>query len=101
MHSPDLSYFTIIRMGVSLLIQISSFLEHGRCTETFALVSVWVFFFLLSCFIVLFCKNINLALSYFELGEGGHVICYEMDDIKRKLGFGRNSLVIFIFASII
>ncbi|KAK8335383.1 hypothetical protein V6Z12_A09G050600 [Gossypium hirsutum] len=26
------------------------------------------------------------------LGEGGHVVCYEMDDIKRKLGFGRNSL---------
>ncbi|TYH01345.1 hypothetical protein ES288_A09G051300v1 [Gossypium darwinii] len=27
------------------------------------------------------------------LGEGGHVVCYEMDDIKRKLGFGRNSLI--------
>ncbi|XVF53625.1 hypothetical protein PTKIN_Ptkin05aG0113500 [Pterospermum kingtungense] len=27
------------------------------------------------------------------LGEGGHVICYEMDDIERKLGFGRNSLI--------
>ncbi|XWS50538.1 hypothetical protein CRYUN_Cryun12cG0095500 [Craigia yunnanensis] len=27
------------------------------------------------------------------LGEGGHVICYEMDDIKHKLGFGRNSLI--------
>ncbi|CAA0836599.1 Flap endonuclease GEN-like 2 [Striga hermonthica] len=26
------------------------------------------------------------------LGEGGHVVCYEMDDIERKLGFGRNSL---------
>ncbi|XWS37824.1 hypothetical protein CRYUN_Cryun19dG0078400 [Craigia yunnanensis] len=27
------------------------------------------------------------------LGEGGHIICYEMDDIERKLGFGRNSLI--------
>ncbi|GMI75516.1 hypothetical protein like AT3G48900 [Hibiscus trionum] len=27
------------------------------------------------------------------LGEGGHVVCYEMDDIERKLGFGRNSLI--------
>ncbi|KAK8278605.1 hypothetical protein V6Z11_D09G053000 [Gossypium hirsutum] len=27
------------------------------------------------------------------LGEGGHVVCYEMDDIERQLGFGRNSLI--------
>ncbi|KAL6533140.1 hypothetical protein OROMI_027252 [Orobanche minor] len=27
------------------------------------------------------------------LGEGGYVVCYEMDDIERKLGFGRNSLI--------
>lgn len=27
------------------------------------------------------------------LGEGGHVVCYEMKDIVRKLGFGRNSLI--------
>ncbi|XP_024973569.1 flap endonuclease GEN-like 2 [Cynara cardunculus var. scolymus] len=27
------------------------------------------------------------------LGEGGYVVCYEMDDIKKKLGFGRNSLI--------
>lgn len=27
------------------------------------------------------------------LGEGGYVICYEMADIERKLGFGRNSLI--------
>ncbi|KAK2653826.1 hypothetical protein Ddye_013682 [Dipteronia dyeriana] len=27
------------------------------------------------------------------LGEGGHVVCYEMADIERKLGFGRNSLI--------
>lgn len=27
------------------------------------------------------------------LGEGGYVVCYEMADIQRKLGFGRNSLV--------
>ncbi|KAL3834448.1 hypothetical protein ACJIZ3_009184 [Penstemon smallii] len=28
------------------------------------------------------------------LGEGGYVVCYEMDDIERELGFGRNSLII-------
>lgn len=27
------------------------------------------------------------------LGEGGYVVCYEMDDIERKLGYGRNSLI--------
>ncbi|XP_073031045.1 single-strand DNA endonuclease 1 [Primulina eburnea] len=27
------------------------------------------------------------------LGEGGYVVCYEMDDIERCLGFGRNSLI--------
>ncbi|KAG9441120.1 hypothetical protein H6P81_016974 [Aristolochia fimbriata] len=27
------------------------------------------------------------------LGEGGYVVCYEMDDIEQKLGFGRNSLI--------
>ncbi|GLU21081.1 hypothetical protein SLE2022_372440 [Rubroshorea leprosula] len=27
------------------------------------------------------------------LGEGGHIVCYEMADIERKLGFGRNSLI--------
>ncbi|KAL3524261.1 hypothetical protein ACH5RR_017095 [Cinchona calisaya] len=27
------------------------------------------------------------------LGEGGYVVCYEMADIERKLGFGRNSLI--------
>ncbi|KAK6275573.1 hypothetical protein POUND7_005282 [Theobroma cacao] len=27
------------------------------------------------------------------LGEGGHVVCYEMADIEQKLGFGRNSLI--------
>ncbi|CAM8909028.1 unnamed protein product [Rhodiola kirilowii] len=27
------------------------------------------------------------------LGEGGYVICYEMADIERTLGFGRNSLI--------
>ncbi|XP_076912303.1 single-strand DNA endonuclease 1-like [Bidens hawaiensis] len=27
------------------------------------------------------------------LGEGGHVVCYEMDDIEKNLGFGRNSLI--------
>ncbi|KAL0400772.1 UNVERIFIED_CONTAM: Flap endonuclease GEN-like 2 [Sesamum latifolium] len=27
------------------------------------------------------------------LGEGGYVVCYEMDDIERQLGFGRNSLI--------
>lgn len=27
------------------------------------------------------------------LGDGGFVVCYEMEDIERKLGFGRNSLI--------
>lgn len=27
------------------------------------------------------------------IGEGGYVICYEMEDIQNKLGFGRNSLI--------
>lgn len=27
------------------------------------------------------------------LGEGGYVVCYEMADIERNLGFGRNSLI--------
>ncbi|XP_018469690.2 single-strand DNA endonuclease 1 [Raphanus sativus] len=27
------------------------------------------------------------------LGEGGHVVCYEMEDIKKNLGLGRNSLI--------
>lgn len=27
------------------------------------------------------------------LGEGGFVVCYEMADIEKKLGFGRNSLI--------
>ncbi|KAA3470879.1 flap endonuclease GEN-like 2 [Gossypium australe] len=35
------------------------------------------------------------------LGEGGHFVCYEMDDIEQKLGFGRNSLVFYSFASVI
>jgi hypothetical protein len=28
-----------------------------------------------------------------ELGDGGYVVCYEMADIERKLGFGPDSLV--------
>nr|POE60883.1 flap endonuclease gen-like 2 [Quercus suber] len=27
------------------------------------------------------------------LGDGGYVICYEMTDVERLLGFGRNSLI--------
>lgn len=27
------------------------------------------------------------------LGDSGHVVCYEMDDIERQLGFGRNSMI--------
>ncbi|KAJ1266753.1 hypothetical protein BS78_07G002200 [Paspalum vaginatum] len=27
------------------------------------------------------------------IGESGYVICYEMEDIQKKLGFGRNSLI--------
>lgn len=92
---PSLSYFTIIRMGVSLLIQIPSFLVPGQCTETFALVSFWVLIFLFNLFLQI--MNL-LTILCFDLGEGGHVVCYEMDDIERQLGFGRNSLVIYSFA---
>ncbi|CAI0403402.1 unnamed protein product [Linum tenue] len=28
-----------------------------------------------------------------SLGDGGHVVCYEMADIETKLGYGRNSLI--------
>ncbi|XP_048325587.1 single-strand DNA endonuclease 1 isoform X4 [Ziziphus jujuba] len=28
------------------------------------------------------------------LGDGGYVVCYEMADIEKQLGFGRNSLVL-------
>ncbi|KAF6149006.1 hypothetical protein GIB67_009625 [Kingdonia uniflora] len=28
-----------------------------------------------------------------DLGGGGYVVCYEMEDIEKKLGFGRNSLI--------
>ncbi|KAF5191447.1 Flap endonuclease gen-like [Thalictrum thalictroides] len=28
-----------------------------------------------------------------DLGDGGHVVCYEMEDIERTLGFGRNSMI--------
>lgn len=37
---------------------------------------------------------LNMTLdSATELGDGGYVVCYEMEDIKKKLGLGRNSLV--------
>ncbi|KGN57364.1 flap endonuclease GEN-like 2 [Cucumis sativus] len=29
------------------------------------------------------------------LGDSGHVVCYEMDDIETRLGFGRNSMITF------
>ncbi|KAF7109446.1 hypothetical protein CFC21_109711 [Triticum aestivum] len=29
------------------------------------------------------------------IGDGGYVICYEMEDIEKKLGFGRKSLISF------
>ncbi|KAA0033634.1 flap endonuclease GEN-like 2 isoform X1 [Cucumis melo var. makuwa] len=29
------------------------------------------------------------------LGDSGHVVCYELDDIKTRLGFGRNSMITF------
>lgn len=32
-----------------------------------------------------------------KLGDGGYVICYEMEDIEKKLGFGRKSLVCYMF----
>ncbi|KAF0899548.1 hypothetical protein E2562_020754 [Oryza meyeriana var. granulata] len=31
------------------------------------------------------------------IGEGGYVICYEMEDIEKTLGFGRNSLINIYF----
>lgn len=34
----------------------------------------------------------SITLLYVS-GEGGYVVCYEMADIERYLGFGRNSLV--------
>lgn len=38
-------------------------------------------------------NNSLLLVAFLESGEGGYVICYEMEDIEKKLGFGRNSLV--------
>lgn len=32
---------------------------------------------------------------FVKLGDSGHVVCYELDDIKTRLGFGRNSMVNF------
>lgn len=52
------------------------------------------FFLQLAFFFFTWHEYISLFL-YFKLGEGGYVICYEMIDIERKLGFGRNSLVSF------
>ena len=45
---------------------------------------------LLSDLCVCVCVFIN------ELGDGGYVVCYEMTDIERKLGFGRDSLVNYL-----
>lgn len=85
----------IDRMPVLALIQIFSFLGQRLCTERYALVSATrlfsnhgLFYRALYLFMVTY-KLINLL----EPGEGGYVVCYEMEDIKKKLGLGRNSLV--------
>lgn len=54
-------------------------------------VSRWVFTCSSTSFFVL------IVLTILWLGEGGYVVCYEMADIERKLGFGRNSLVILFW----
>ncbi|XP_031261309.1 flap endonuclease GEN-like 2 isoform X2 [Pistacia vera] len=41
----------------------------------------------------IFCFGAKTVYRDISLGEGGHVVCYEMVDIQRKLGFGRNSLI--------
>uniref|UniRef100_A0A7N2MK11 Single-strand DNA endonuclease 1 chromo domain-containing protein n=1 Tax=Quercus lobata TaxID=97700 RepID=A0A7N2MK11_QUELO len=51
-------------MDVSLWTQMSFFLVQGLCREIHALVR-----------------------------DGGYVTCYEMTDVERRLGFGRNSLI--------
>lgn len=59
----------------------------------------WVecfFFFPLELFGIVSLINTNIPNNFLkELGEEGHVVCYEMADIERKLGYGRNSLVSF------
>ncbi|XP_044379524.1 single-strand DNA endonuclease 1 [Triticum aestivum] len=34
------------------------------------------------------------------IGDGGYVICYEMEDIEKKLGFGRKSLKQFLATTV-
>lgn len=89
----------LIRMHVSLQIQMLSSLVLGQSTERF----VWVSPTYSSCQymgmkketqFLFVSQTLNLLLMCI-LGEGGYVVCYEMADIERKLGFGRNSLVFF------
>lgn len=55
--------------------------------------SLYLFFFCYHFFFFMVTESTFLYL----LGEGGYVVCYEMADIERKLGFGRNSLVHFCY----
>ncbi|KAL6840591.1 hypothetical protein ACP4OV_029455 [Aristida adscensionis] len=38
------------------------------------------------------CKD-SLQRHFYRSGEGGYVICYEMEEIEKELGFGKNSLL--------
>lgn len=82
-------------MDVLLQIQMLSFLVLGRCIGISALVREHAQF-LLSWFRF---RNNLLIMPFFvvKLGDSGHVVCYEMDDIERQLGFGRNSMVNFLY----
>lgn len=86
-------------MGASLQIQIFSFLVLEQFTETSVLVSQSNFYYFVTSFIlqiflfIVYCTNGATNLQN-ELGDGGYVVCYEMADIEKQLGFGRNSLVI-------
>ena len=42
-------------------------------------------------------NSCDLLMFALKLGDGGYVICYEMEDIEKKLGFGRKSLVCYMF----
>lgn len=85
---------------------------QGRCTEISASVSSPVFsiltgkekdtgILLLQFEEVYICSMFNIfsliCACHVQngLGDGGYIVCYEMSDIERQLGFGRNSLVIF------
>lgn len=84
------------RMDVSVQIQISFFLVQGQCIGISALVSRSALKHLCICFILILLKLTDYKEPFIdEIGDGGYVVCYEMVDIERKLGFGRDSLVTF------